>query len=191
MARSKEFDKDAALDAAMHVFWGKGYAATSLEDLLAAMKIGRQSLYDTFGGKRELFELSLARYTAQSADTRKCLETSISPRAAIETVFEAVLDESVAQQRRGCLGIASTFELAPSDPAIQKKLAADQKRLEQSFHVALERAKKLGEISSAKDSRALARFLVGAFMGLRVAATNDPHGALLKDLVRITLQALE
>ena len=63
MARTKEFDRDAALDRAMHVFWKKGYEATSLPDLLQAMGIARQSLYDTFGEKHALFMAALERYT--------------------------------------------------------------------------------------------------------------------------------
>jgi len=54
MVRPKEFDRDAAVERAMSVFWSKGYAATSTDDLLQAMRIGRQSMYDTFGDKRRL-----------------------------------------------------------------------------------------------------------------------------------------
>jgi len=61
VARPKAFDRAQALQAAMQVFWVKGYEATSLEDLLAAMEIGRQSLYDTFGDKRRLYLEALTR----------------------------------------------------------------------------------------------------------------------------------
>lgn len=191
MARSKEFDRDAALESAMNVFWDKGYAATSLEDLVTAMNIGRQSLYDTFGGKRELFEAALDRYMARSEDARACLATSKSPKRAIREVFESVIDEPIALQRRGCLGIHSTLELAPSDPAIAQRVARGQKKIENAFFAALERAQTLGEVGKAKDARALARFLTGALQGLRVAATSDPHGPILRDIVRITLAALD
>jgi len=62
MPRPKEFNPDDALDHAMHVFWHKGYEATSMEDLLAAMHLNRGSLYDTFGDKRQLFLKALDRY---------------------------------------------------------------------------------------------------------------------------------
>ena len=62
MARPKEFDREAALDEAMDLFWTHGYEPTSMSDLQRSMGIGRQSLYDTFGGKREIFRESLDRY---------------------------------------------------------------------------------------------------------------------------------
>jgi AcrR family transcriptional regulator len=62
MARPKEFYRDAAVDRGMSVFWLKGYAATSTDDLLQAMNIGRQSTYDTLGDKRRLYVEALERY---------------------------------------------------------------------------------------------------------------------------------
>lgn len=191
MARTKEFDRDAALERAMQVFWGKGYAATSMDDLLKAMKIGRQSLYDTFGGKRALFEAALERYMARSEDARACLATTDTPTRAIRDVFEQVCREPAALQRRGCLGIQTTLELAPTDAAMARRIATGQRKIEDAFHAAIERGQQLGDIPRHKDARALARFLTGALQGLRVAATSEPHGAILRDMVRITLQALE
>ena len=55
MARPKEFDRDSALQKAVDVFCDRGYDGTSTEELLRAMDISRQSLYDTFGDKRQLY----------------------------------------------------------------------------------------------------------------------------------------
>ena len=190
VARTKEFDRDAALEAAMQMFWSKGYAATSLDDLVAAMKIGRQSIYDTFGNKRELFDAALDRYAARSDQGRVCLVTDPSPLHAIRTVFETLADEPIAVQRKGCLGIHTLMELGPTDPATAKKTAIGQRRIEQQFFLAIERGKLLGEIPDRKDSRAIARFLVGAYSGLRVVATADPHGPIVRDMIRTTLEVL-
>src|SRR5260370_24970957 len=85
MARPKEFDRDVAVARAMSVFWSKGYAATSTDDLLQAMKIGRQSLYDTFGDKRRLFVEALERYQRESiARPLQRLRSTASPPARIE-----------------------------------------------------------------------------------------------------------
>jgi TetR/AcrR family transcriptional regulator, transcriptional repressor for nem operon len=80
MARPKEFDRDIAVERAMSVFWSKGYAATSTDDLLQAMKIGRQSMYDTFGDKRRLYVEALERYQLESvAGHIKRLRSIASP----------------------------------------------------------------------------------------------------------------
>lgn len=62
MARPREFDEELALDRAMDVFWRKGYQATSTDDLMEAMGIGRGSFYNTFHSKRETYLRTLDRY---------------------------------------------------------------------------------------------------------------------------------
>jgi TetR/AcrR family transcriptional repressor of nem operon len=192
MARTREFDREEALDRAMQVFWDKGYEATSLSDLLEAMGIARQSLYDTFGDKHALFLEALARYETQRADKlQSCLETAPSVTRAFRELFEQILDESESEKRRGCMGVSAVVELAPHDPELAKSIAARQRSLETLFFRALERASERGELAPSKDTRALARFLLGAMQGLRVSATADPRSPALRDIARITLQALE
>ena len=60
MARPREFDEDAVLDAAAHQFWIYGYKATSVRDLARGMGITGASLFNAFGDKRSLFERALA-----------------------------------------------------------------------------------------------------------------------------------
>jgi TetR/AcrR family transcriptional repressor of nem operon len=191
MARTKEFDREQALERAMHVFWARGYEATSLRDLLEGMQIGRQSMYDTFGDKRALFIASLDRYIDRSEAAFTAVEQAPSAKRAIRDMFEAIVDESPKDKRRGCLGVLSTVELAPHDPEIAKLIAGRQRALEELFFRALERARATGEIPKSKDSRGLARFLVGAMQGLRITASGDPTSPALRDIVRYTLQALE
>ena len=65
MTRPKAFDRDRALTRALELFQAKGYEATSIQDLVLAMGIGRQSLYDTFGDKEALYREALLRYVAE------------------------------------------------------------------------------------------------------------------------------
>src|SRR5690348_16575655 len=62
MAGVKQFDRHEALDRAMAAFWSRGYEATSIDDLVQATRIGRGSLYGTFGDKRQLFLAALDHY---------------------------------------------------------------------------------------------------------------------------------
>jgi TetR/AcrR family transcriptional repressor of nem operon len=191
VARTKEFDREHALDRAMHLFWERGYEATSLAELLAAMAIGRQSMYDTFGDKRALFLAALRRYIDRAEVAHACLERASSVKRAIRDLFESIAHERPKDQRRGCLGITTSVELAPHDPEIAKLLAARQRVLEDHLYRALDRGRSTGELGRDKDPRELARFLVAALAGLRIAATTDPGSPALHDIVRVTLQVLE
>lgn len=85
MARPREFDADQALDEAMHVFWGHGYRATSVEDLMAAADVQKQSLYCAFGDKRSLFLKCLNLYTNQTLlEIQGMLNETDSPLEGIE-----------------------------------------------------------------------------------------------------------
>ena len=191
VARPKAFNREQALLAAMQVFWMKGYEATSLDDLLAAMKIGRQSLYDTFGDKRALFMEALGRYRELTdAYLRGCLADAPTVKAAFQRLFMQVVDEPEAHQRRGCLLINSAVELAPHDPETAQLVVAYQRATERLFRRGLELAQERGELPADRDVRALARYLVSAMQGLRVMAKADPNKAALRDVVGVALGVL-
>ena len=62
MPRTKEFDPEVALERAMELFWRRGYATTSVADLVAHLGVARASLYSTFGTKHDLYVAALERY---------------------------------------------------------------------------------------------------------------------------------
>ncbi|MEN3290565.1 MAG: hypothetical protein V7634_4865, partial [Bradyrhizobium sp.] len=62
MGRPREFDVEKALDAALGVFWRKGYEGASYADLTEATGVERPALYSAFGNKEALFRRVLARY---------------------------------------------------------------------------------------------------------------------------------
>src|SRR5512134_1716882 len=75
MVRTKQFDRHAVLDEAMEVFWERGFHATSIQDLVDRLGVNRQSLYDTYGGKDQLFLAALERYREiQGTPVRRLLE---------------------------------------------------------------------------------------------------------------------
>lgn len=193
MARTKAFEPERALARAMDLFWREGYEATSVQELLDEMRIGRGSFYDTYGDKHALFLAVLDRYQeAAEASTVSTLEEAGSPKEAIKSVFEGMVDGLVSREpRRGCLLANSMVELAPHDPEVEKRVSRYVARMESAFEKTILRGQASGEIDAHHDPAALACFLVNNTLGLRVLAkTGVPRGTL-ENAARVTLGALE
>ena len=190
MARTKEFRPEAALDAAMHLFWLKGYGATSMRDLLDGMGIGRGSFYDTFGDKHALFLAALDRFEeARTGWIGETLEGA--GLEGIEEVFRRTVEGMTGSgPRRGCLLANTAVELAPRDPEVAEKISRHVRRTEEAFAGALAGARERGEIPEGRDPRAFARFLVSNLHGLRVLARAGTDRRTLEDAARVALEAL-
>ena len=175
----------------MHLFWLKGYGATSMRDLLDGMGIGRGSFYDTFGDKHALFLAALERFEeARTGWIGEALEGS-SGMEGIEEVFRRTVEGMTrSEPRRGCLLANTAVELAPRDPEVAEKISRYVRRTEEAFAGALVRAQGTGEIPTGRDPRALARFLVSNLHGLRVLARAGTDCRTLEDAARVALEAL-
>jgi TetR/AcrR family transcriptional repressor of nem operon len=193
VARPRLFDREAALDRAMDIFWSQGYEATSIEDLVARMGIQRGSLYAAFGDKRTLFLAALERYRRVVA--RELLDALEAPGSGLEAIrrFFRLRVESALDPRRppGCLVTNSVVELSRRDRGATAAVNAPLVEMEAAFRRALARARAAGELEPRRDLRALARFLTSSAQGLSVMAKTFPDRALLEDVVSIVLAALE
>jgi TetR/AcrR family transcriptional repressor of nem operon len=193
VARPKEFNPEEALDKAMHVFWHKGYEATSMEDLLSAMDLNRGSLYATFGDKRELFITCMDRYCAGMVAGR--LSMLDQPGPALEAVrkfIRVMLDTAISDPtRKGCLVANTAMELAPHETEIGKRVARALTGVEEAYFKVLVRAKKQGELKKGQDPRALARYLTGMMQGVVVMYKAGMPAETLKDIVETGLSVFE
>lgn len=193
MARPREFDEAAVLDAAAYRFWLSGYEATSVRELAESMGITGASLYNAFGDKRSLFRKALAHYVENSFDDRVSrFEGKLPPREAIGAFFREIVQRSLSdEERKGCLLVNSALEVAPHDPEFQKTIADVLVRVEAFFHRCVTAGQQAGEISTDHSADDLARLLLGAFLGIRVLARARPEPALLEGLVRPALALLD
>ena len=193
MARPKTFDEDAALMRAMELFWQQGYAAASLTQLTACMGINRQSLYDTYGDKRGLFLKALDRYCGLIGGR---LLASLSTQAPgldeIKATVAALIDFLVGFPKpRACLMANTAMEIAPHDRTVADKVRAFHRTLEEAFAVALRNARRRGEIATAADPAALAKYLVSVANGMAVAAKAGATRQSLQDVAGVALTALQ
>src|ERR1700684_3724771 len=116
-ARPREFDRDEALKRATGVFWAQGYAPTSTDDLLTAMGIGRQSLYNAFQDKRALYLEALERYQrTTTAGHLKRLNGTASPIAGIKALLLGLISDTDDIRALGCMGVGAICEFGSTDP---------------------------------------------------------------------------
>ncbi|MER7127883.1 TetR/AcrR family transcriptional regulator [Streptosporangium saharense] len=191
MARTKEFDPDAALEAALALFWERGYEATSMSDLVERLGIGRASLYATFGGKHDLYLRALRRYVA--ARNPSPVELLSQPGAALPAVrglVELYTEDSVGD-RRGCMIVNAAGELLPGDERVAGIVDANWTALETALTSALIRARAQGELPADRDPVALARFLLVFLQGVRLVAKGRSSQERLRDAAAQALKILD
>jgi AcrR family transcriptional regulator len=187
MARPKEFDREAALDAAIGVFREQGFAGTSTGDLTQAMQIGRQSLYDTFGDKWQLYQAALARYGARETEEHRAA-LSTGPRAV--DGLEIFLARIRAKAGEGCLSLGAASEFGRRKPELTAILTAAERPLLTALAARVREAQEEGDVAGGLDAREAAAFLVASISGIRVAARSGAGAAQLQALAELALRAL-
>jgi len=185
MARPREFDEAAALDAAVRCFWAKGYEGVSVRELAASMGIAGASLYNAFGDKQALYQRALARYVEQSFQDRMRRFEGLPPGQAISAFFDEIIARSLAdEQRQGCMLVNSVFECALHDDAAQVPIVEVVKQIEAFFRRCVEAGQADGTITSVQTAEDLARLLLGTLMGIRALARLGPERERLEGIVR-------
>ncbi|MFD5764908.1 TetR/AcrR family transcriptional regulator [Streptomyces sp. NPDC127049] len=194
MARTKEFDPDAALQAALDLFWARGYEATSMADLVEHLGIGRASIYATFGNKHELYMKALDRYL-ETRDPGLVEELSAPGPAlpAVRAVVRRFAAEATAEGVRltGCFVTNSAAELAPRDPVVARRVELSWEQVETLLHSALTRARAQGELPEGRDPRALSRLLLVLLQGVRVVGKASTDPARVRDAAEEALRLLD
>ena len=192
MARPREFDRDAALKRAMSVFWAKGYAASSTEDLLEAMSIGRQSMYAAFRDKRTLYVEALQCYQQDSVTGHlRRLRSASSSIAGIENLLLGLISVDDDTRLLGCMGVGSVAEFGATDAELTKLRARSGAILFKALVKQLHAAQKAGEIDPALDAVCAARFVQTTMQGIQVAARAGASVETLRDLARFAVERLK
>lgn len=187
MARPKEFDRQLALDAAIGVFREHGYEGTSAGMLTDAMKIGRQSLYDTFGDKWRLYCEALRSYAA--AEISAHLVALKDGKSALEGI-RGMIGRVVATARMPCLGVGSICEFGETRQELVEIRVAAGGVLQATIAEKLRAAQAAGEVSAELDPDDAAMFLTASIAGIRIAGRGGAPDARLRALGALALRAL-
>ena len=192
MARPKEFERDTALDDAITMFCDHGFEGTSTDALLGRMGISRQSLYDTFGDKRQLYLKALQRYVDDNVAIQiAALNEPSSPLKGVEAVLLAMASKAAIAGAPGCMGIGAICEFGQSDAEVSALIAASGKRLSSALERRLAEAKTKGETGKDVDPRAAAQFVKATVTGMKVAARGGATADTLRNIARMALRSLK
>jgi AcrR family transcriptional regulator len=188
--RPRAFDPDEALEAALRVFWTKGYEGTALSDLTAAMGINRPSIYATFGNKEALFRKALDRYSEQMMNyTAEALKEPTA-RAVAERLMVGTADLlSCPENPKGCLVVQGALACGEEADPIRKELIARRATGEAALRERFERAKVEGDLPDGADAGDLARYVMAVMHGMSVQSAGGASRAELQGVIDLSLRA--
>ena len=183
MSRKKQFVIDEVKKKAMVAFWGQGYNATSLQDLVECMGVNRASLYDTFGDKYSLFLDSLYTYKMIYIKSYLAQQTKkYTPREAIINYFLDMILK--AEDRNGCLMVNTALELSPHDQKVATIVNQTFAYIEKNFfRKMIKKGQVIGEISEAVVSATTAQTLLSLLIGLCVLSRSETNKPAMQAIV--------
>lgn len=189
IGRPRAFCAEKALDAALEVFWRKGFDGASLTDLTEAMGINRPSLYGAFGNKEELFRKALDRYvTVKLAYIRYALAAPSAYELAERLLTGAAEMMTDPSHPVGCLAVKGIATCSPDDGPVREKLDTIRDEYETAMRERIARAKAAGELPADADPDDLMRYLTTVAQGMAIQASM---GATAADLRRVAETALK
>lgn len=181
MARPREFDEHAVLEAASAAFWTKGYEATTTRDLVKSTGLTQPSLYNAFGDKRGLYLRALEHYLEHTLRERiDRLERTASPAQGVTLFFHEILERTLADpDKRGCMLVNSALETTSDDEAFREIVATEFAEVHAFFYRRMVAAAESGEITPVVSADDAATHLLATLIGVRVLARVNPQPALL------------
>jgi AcrR family transcriptional regulator len=185
------FDKDKALEAAMLLFWKRGFEGTSMADLTRAMNLNPSSIYAAFGDKHALFQRAVKRYM----DSRAQYATKALKEPTLEKVIRALFDNTVAflttpGHPPTCMTLAGAMGCSVDAAPARDLMTEIRKQNQVAMKERLLKARKSGELSKDVNVDDYTRYLSSILAGLSVQAANGSTKAELQRAAQMALRHL-
>ena len=193
MSRSKAFDTDTALNAALITFWSQGFASTSIQNLTETTGLGRGSLYNFYPSKQALFRAALLRYDEVWTTPQVAMLAGDEPlRERIATLLMDVIANETGtapQQPRGCFAVNTALELANHDEEIRELVSRIFRRVFDALCSAISRDRAARDSRSEVPVEDVALLVLNNMYGLRVLGKTVPAEELRRivDLILLTV----
>jgi len=194
VARPREFDYDAVVEKAMHLFWRQGYQNTSIDDIEIATGLTKGSLYKAFDNKRDLFEKCLGHYMVR--DSYKAIFLRMVDRPLIETyahILDLLIESANNDAKRpcGCLATNVIRELSVSDSVLAREASDGLAGMQQAMEFRLSWARDKGEFRQDVDVKALASLMMVTLQGTVVLSTSTKDVASMRRARDMVIGMLE
>lgn len=188
--RPREFDTEKALDAALLLFWRRGYEGTSLSALTKAMGINVPSLYAAFGNKENLFRKVLDRYLERPASYLPNALKEPTARRAAETLLKGAINMVMNPRHPdGCLLVQGALASGPDAESVRRELSRHRAGAEDAVRERFKQAVKEGDLPRRTNSGRLAGYVVTVVWGLSVQAAGGYSRAQLKEVAEMAMEA--
>ena len=187
--RPLAFNQDKALEAALKVFWSRGYEGTSMAELTEALGINKPSIYAAFGNKEELFRQALARYVSGPVAFVSEVKKLATARQVVESFLKQAAEGFANKDTpNGCLIVQAALTCGQSSSVVQQELIAYRKHFEAGFAERFEQAKAEGDLPQQADSKQLAKYVATIHQGMSVQAST---GATREELLALVEMAMK
>lgn len=185
------FDKGAALEAAMLLFWERGYEGTSMADLTQAMSLSPSSIYAAFGDKHALFSLAVKRYM----EIRAQYATKALEAPTLKVVIRALFDNTIAflttpGHPPTCMTLAGAVGCSVDAQPARDLMTAIRKQNQVALRERLLKARKSGEMPKGINLDDYTRYLSTIIAGLSIQAANGSTKEELKRTAKMALRHL-
>ena len=193
MPRPRAFSEADVLKKAANLFWKQGFHATSMDNLVKELGINRASIYNTFGGKKALFDKAFRAYQNENTSRiEEFLAKQTSVKEGIKNLFLFEIDDTLDDcDRKGCMVINCTSELLPDDKDFLKVVMRTRENFTAFFKNYLEQGVTNNEISADKDLEAIAGLLFTLYSGINVVAKMNISKAELTNAIMVGLSVLD
>ena len=173
----------------MSIFAQHGYEGTSAQMLTEAMGIGRQSIYNSFGDKWQLYLSALRAYGRASVSTQ--LEALRSHKRAIDGL-RSHLESFARDAARSptCLGLSAISEFGCDRPDVSEISAASYAVLSAAISERVRAAQEDGDVAADVSADEITQFLMSNLSAIKLAARGGASEKALLSMTSITLRAL-
>ena len=189
--RRKNFDRAAALQQAMKLFWERGYEGTSFDDLIAAMGISCSSFYNAFGSKERLYQEATEAYLALSSEWFAGeLAGAADAKSAFHQLLTAAAHEFTQEDRpTGCMIALAGTQLPPALAPLRDMMAGHRRAARSAMADRIQRGIDEGDVPKDTNVEALAAFYSALSCGMAVQARDGASRARLLEIVEVAMRA--